>query len=138
MAWLGRTFRAKNPDIQDAVPHLHFVITDAKEEKGWIVLVPMTSKVPDDATCVLHPEDEDCASIREHLPLRSTIVYRDAKVCQAGDLAKAIQNGSFEPCDNASPELIVRIQDGALKARKSLQKLIIPLIEGAIADRNRG
>jgi len=32
MTWLGRTFRAKNPDIQDAVPHIHFVITDAEEE----------------------------------------------------------------------------------------------------------
>lgn len=136
MTWLGRVFRAENPFIEDAIPHLHFVITGGREEDDWIVLVPMTSKVPTDAACILYPGDADCASIGKYLTLPSTIEYRDAKMCQTETLAKAIQNGSFESCGYASPELIARIQDGALKARKSLPKGIIPLIDKAVADRN--
>ena len=102
----------KNP-AQGRKPHLYFVIAGPVGDEGRILLVNMTTKREgSDLSCVLSPGDHPCVkheSVVEYgRALYTTVASLEMQMRKLPDL--------FKPDVPASPELLRRLREGALRS----------------------
>lgn len=111
--------------------HLYFVITSARTADDRVLLVNATTrKSTSDTTCILVPN--------VHPPIKQECVieYGHSIACQARDLLDLLSQWPdlYRCVEDAGPELLRQIQDGALRsprlAEKHRQLLLAELSRG--------
>jgi hypothetical protein len=93
-------------------PHLWIVITDPRPEDGKCVAVNLTSYKNNQG-------DTNCeVAVGEHPFVKhlSVVIYGNAMLVEPGVLEDLEYNGLLEERERVSPELLARIQEGALRS----------------------
>lgn len=112
---VGDAFVNVNPDTPS---HLWIVITAPTAEAAEVGIVNLTSRNP--------PCDDTCIVTHEEHPFvhhDSIIEYRRGKLVANHVLDSAYDHGYLRMHQRASPELLRRIQEGALTSRHTKQAL---------------
>jgi hypothetical protein len=103
----GFTFLSRRPPY--TTPHLYIIISSIIDE--IVVFVNITTpKWDSDNTCIINVGDH---SFVKH---QSIINYGDAKETRVEYLREAVSNKFITPHDPVSPDLLQRIQAGALNS----------------------
>jgi len=104
----GRAFLVDDDD--GFGKHLYIIIS-SQCPKGRVLMVNITTayNVPEQfSKCFIHPGEHP------FIDHRSAIAYSRAKICSYSALEAGIRVGSILERDGISPELLKRIQDGAI------------------------
>jgi hypothetical protein len=104
---------------QSSKHHLYFAITSARTPDDPVLLVNATTrKSTSDTTCILVPNLHPCVK------KESVIEYGRSFVCQARALLNLLSQrpNLWRRVEDASPELLCRIQEGALRSPRLVEK----------------
>ena len=113
---VGDTFFADYPKND---PHLFFIILDVCDRDPKLFICAMLSSWKDnspfcDDACILDKNDHP------FIDHKSYVAYRETMVVTHEELARWIGEGKFKKDRPATPELIRKIIDSALKSKKLL------------------
>lgn len=110
MALLGNMFWLASGRAN--LEHLYVIISNPLKNPNEVVLVSLTT--------MDYGADESCiVSEGEHPRIThdSCIDYARARILSDADIDKAVANGSVRPVQDASPELLGKIWQGATETR---------------------
>jgi hypothetical protein len=99
--------------------HLYFVITSARTSDDPVLLVNATTrKSTSDTTCVLLP------NAHPRIKKESAVEYGRSMVCRSRDLLELPSTWPdlYQRVEDASPELLRQVQDGALRSLRMIEK----------------
>ena len=127
---VGDTFFA---DFPKEDPHLFFIVLDICKTKPHLFICSMLSSWKDkspycDNSCILDKGDHPF--IRH----KSYIAYRETLILTHEELLRLIQIGKFTIDKPATPELIRKIKNSALKSKFLPQNVRNYIIESELSD----
>jgi hypothetical protein len=110
---IGDTFFGTT--VPGAPPHLYVIISNPDPD-GNVILVNLTSQTLNDRNCLLSPGDHPFVA------KETAIAYDKPENLHPEQIKKAIQSGIWRQKERFRPEVLRRIQDGALQSDDFFKK----------------